>query len=294
MIKPSRLAVGCLQVAVVAIGLSGAAYGKDSEGFESALPEAKWRMTRSLRAPWTVEGQGHSASAPLKGKLLRFSARGVDGPHPLACTQLQHEFVLSPAEGLFQGALPEPADSHVRTFGVRELPVLTLRVNCESGSFDYHLLSARRALLGFDNRIWRLQREDKANTAEDVVLAFLQRHMSGEMAFTSASVARKSHLLSPNLARAISTHFAHHQPADEAPKINGDPFTNSQEYPERFVLGRARLDQRKAVVPVRFGGVERVWVVRFVLRRSMMRWRVDDLIYEDDAALRPLLAVKER
>jgi hypothetical protein len=46
--------------------------------------------------------------------------------------------------------------------------------------------------------------------------------------------------------------FARPVPSDEAPVINGDPFTNSQEYPPGFTVGAVLRVGSRATVPVRF------------------------------------------
>lgn len=261
-----------------------------TDPFTPWLPEARWRVGKSVVAPWVREGEKSSNSAALSGQTLQFSATVVQGPHPLGCRGLNHEFVLSPAEGLFQGALPEPAEVYAQRLGFVRLPAISLRLNCDTGSFDYHLLTPRHALLGLDNRVWRLRREDRANAPEDFVLAFLHAHMSADGAFSEKTVARKSKFLTPGLTRAIRIYFAQPKSTDEVPAIDGDPFTNSQEYPQRFVLGRARLVKGKAVVPVRFGEEGRGQLIRFELRRVATRWRLDDLFYEEGGSFRGLLS----
>ena len=108
------------------------------------------------------------------------------------------------------------------------------------------------------------------------------------MAFTPASIASKDSLLSPALRARIAAYFAKPTSPDEAPIIDGDAFTNTQEYPTRFAVGSASGNAQRATVPVRFsdGYMERT--VTYVMRRSTI-WQVDDLRYEDGSTLRASL-----
>jgi len=109
------------------------------------------------------------------------------------------------------------------------------------------------------------------------------------MGFTPASLARKRAALSEELARAADDYFARPWPEDEVPPIDGDPFTDSQEYPSRFALGAAAVEGDVAEVPVAFDDGARRRVVVYRLRRRDGAWRVDDLRYEGGSSLRELL-----
>ena len=73
------------------------------------------------------------------------------------------------------------------------------------------------------------------------------------------------------------------------PPINGDPFTNTQEYPTTFQVGEAVMDGVRANVPV----VMTIGPTRRTVRAQVVRqgsgWLVDDLIYEDGSTFRALL-----
>ncbi|MBI3149749.1 MAG: hypothetical protein HYZ17_14675 [Betaproteobacteria bacterium] len=53
--------------------------------------------------------------------------------------------------------------------------------------------------------------------------------------------------------------------------------------------GRALIEGRRAVTPVRFGDDAAFQVVEVLLHQSGGQWRVDDLRYEDGGTLRGLL-----
>lgn len=112
-------------------------------------------------------------------------------------------------------------------------------------------------------------------------------HFTHDMGFTSESVALKTAFLSADLRARIGRYLAAPQSPDEAPEINGDPFTDSQEYPDRFTLGAVRTEPQRTVVPVNFPGLQRS--VDYVLVREAGRWVVDDLVDERAESLRELL-----
>lgn len=121
----------------------------------------------------------------------------------------------------------------------------------------------------------------------------MRAHFAGDMGFTPATVARKAACLSPGLQQDIAAYFMRPAAPDEAPAINGDPFTDSQEYPSRFSLGLARIRGEHAEVPVYLGGQghdgRRQQLTLLLLREPDGGWRIDDLRYADGSALRALL-----
>jgi len=128
------------------------------------------------------------------------------------------------------------------------------------------------------------------HTAQTQAQACMQAHFAGDMGFTPATVARKAACLSPGLQQDIAAYFARPAAPDEVPAIDGDPFTNSQEYPRRFRVGPARLRGERAEVPVTLSGHGRHERLTLLLRRDPAgAWRIDDLRYADGSALRALL-----
>lgn len=121
--------------------------------------------------------------------------------------------------------------------------------------------------------------------------ACMQAHFAGDMGFTPATMARKAACLSPGLQQDIAAYFARPTPPDEVPAIDGDPFTNSQEYPRRFHVGPARMrGEARAEVPVTLSGHGRHERLQLLLQREPAGdWRIDDLRYADGSALRALL-----
>lgn len=123
----------------------------------------------------------------------------------------------------------------------------------------------------------------------EVARALYADHLKHDMGFSKASVARKAKWLSPDLLAKLNAELARPANPDEVPAINGDPFTDSQEYPKRFVVGKAEIIGDATRIPVVLTGNGRRRTVAVKLRNTPDGWRVDDLIYEDGSSLRSLL-----
>ena len=133
---------------------------------------------------------------------------------------------------------------------------------------------------------------DNAQAPRATVQQLFADHFKNDMGFTRDTVARKRNWLTPGLNQEIDTYFRQPFPADEPPPINGDPFTNTQEYPSAFQVGEAVMDAGKANVPVVMTIGPQRRTVRAQVVRQGTGWLVDDLIYEDGSTFRALLKEK--
>lgn len=238
-----------------------------------------WRITRGVGAPWTP-GAPQRAETELVGETLRFATARVEGPGVLACTDARYTPTEVPAQGLFQGGLPEPAALAAETLGIPELPATGFSLACSTGVFEFH--AAGNALLfALDSVIWTLDRSPGALAAADspegFVQRFLEAHFAGPMGFDADSAALKRARLSRALGRRIDAYFARPRPADEVPPIDGDPFTDSQEYPTRFAVGTGAPREAGYEVPVDFADAHRSTRIHYLLVRENGAWRVDEL-----------------
>lgn len=253
----------------------------------------KWRITRAVIAPWSDEA-GAGAAPEWIGKTVAFGAKSVRGPHPIACGKAIYESTEVPAEGLFQGGLPEPATEAMTTLGLSGASVKGVTVSCDTGVFDYHFADADTLLLALDNRIWTLDQTAGTRAAksspEGVVQRFLEAHFVGDMAFTKDLIASRSATITPDLFGKFRAYFAKPSDLDEAPAINGDPFTDSQDYPARFSVGAGDPTGVGMVVPVEFADAFASKAVLYELARKRGRWLISDLIYEDGSRLSAILS----
>jgi hypothetical protein len=251
----------------------------------------KWRITRAVVAPWTDEAGAGEAPA-LVGETVVFKARSVKAPAPLGCANAKYETTSVPPEGLFQGA--ELTVEQASNLGLVAGDLTGMSLACDTGVFEFHDAGPQAMLFALDNRIWTLDRSPgalaSASSPEGAVQRFLEAHFAGDMGFSAEALASKRDRLSPALAAAIDAYFARPQDPEEAPPIDGDPFTDSQDYPARFSV---KLDDRKTkgtAVPVVFADAFRERTVVFEMTREKGRWLIDDLKFEDGSTLSTWLA----
>jgi hypothetical protein len=272
-------------LAVLSLGLGLAA--ADPAGADTWRPLEAWRIEGGRVAPWARPDT--TIDPAYRGREVRFQAARVVAPHPLACDGATYEWIVGGPEGLFEGNLPAPAAPASRRLGLGDGRIATLRVGCPNAGFDFHRTSGGDLLLGLDNVVWTLRPVRPAATPAEIVQELLVTHFTHDMGFTSASVAHKRGFLSASLQARLARYLAASRPADEVPPIDGDPFTDSQEYPDRFTLGAARTTPKRTIVPVHFADAHSKRRVDYLLVREGRRWVVDDLVDERGESLRTLL-----
>jgi hypothetical protein len=272
-------------LAMMTVGLGAAA--SRPAGADTWRPLEVWRIESGRIAPWAPPGT--RIDPAYRGREVRFETTRLTAPPPLACDGARYEWIVGGPEGLFEGNLPAPAAAAARRLGLEGGSIATLRVTCANAGFDFHRTSRGELLLGLDNVVWTLRPAAKAATPAEIVQELLVTHFTHDMGFTRESVARKRAFLSAALQTSIARYLAAPQPQDEAPDINGDPFTDTQEYPDRFTLGPPRTSGTRTIVPVQFADAHAKRRVDYVLVRDGARWAVDDLVDERGGSLRDLL-----
>ncbi len=139
--------------------------------------------------------------------------------------------------------------------------------------------------------------------AVHVVRTFYRYHLSHDMGFSESTVVKRKEWLSPDFYAVLLAEVRRPASPDEAPFVNGDPFTDSQEYPTRAETGAAkRVGEDEISVEVTLRWTRKVreyrqyrWerhaVTREVedaparrltlkLTRGQRLWRIDDVIAE--------------
>jgi hypothetical protein len=112
-----------------------------------------------------------------------------------------------------------------------------------------------------------------------LVQRLLELHYAGDMGFDEKSIALKQRFLSDKILARIGQYLKRPADPNEAPVIDGDPFTDTQEYPTRFAVGRPVVEGARMLVPVRFSDAYTSKTVRYVLERQGTAWRVSDIRY---------------
>ena len=268
-------------LAVMTLGAGPAAAAP--AGADTWRPREVWRIASGQVAPWAPPGT--RVDPAFQGREVRFQAARVAAPHPLACDGARYEWIVVDPEGLFEGNLPAPAGAAAVRLGLGNGRIATLRVGCANAGFDFHRTSSGDLLLGLDNVVWTLRPAVPAAAPAEIVQELLVTHFTHDMGFTRESVAHKRAFLSAALQGRIARYLAAPQSSDEAPEINGDPFTDTQEYPDRFTLGATRTAARRTIVPIHFADGRSTRRVDYVLVREGARWKVDDLVDERGGSL---------
>lgn len=253
-----------------------------------------WRFTHSMSFTGP-EPQPQPDPIELVGKSLKIGPRKLSAPHPFTCESAKWEKLQAPAEGLFEGAIPAPVKENVQALGIARLPATIRRVSCSNGGFDFIEADEDTLLTALDYRIWSLSNTPgthaKADAPEGVVQALLEAHFAADRGFLQPLIANKTGWLSAGLLKAIGTYFGKTRPQDEVPPIDGDAFTDSQEGPTRFAVGKARVKGDKADVVVRFADAFSSKRLTYRMVRESSAWKVDDIISEahDTRSLRDIL-----
>ena len=118
---------------------------------------------------------------------------------------------------------------------------------------------------------------------EGTVWNFYEFHFTHDMGFTKETLELRKQWLSAGLMDAAQKYFAQPENPDEAPEINGDPFTNTQEYPDRYDVGKPEISKENATIPVTFywKEVNDPRSVIVVLTQTNGHWLISDIEYPE-------------
>ena len=121
--------------------------------------------------------------------------------------------------------------------------------------------------------------------------SFYAFHLAHDMGFSSKGIDQRARWLSPDLLSLCKKYLARPSSPDEVPSVDGDPFTDSQEYPTSFAVGKVRVSGGQATVEVSFTGPEtHRGSVHVLLVQSKGEWLIDDVRYPSGPTFRKLLA----
>lgn len=252
-----------------------------------------WRVSSANIAPWVTTDSASLDRARYIARIVRFGATTFTGLTPFDCTDARFEPTQTSPDGLFQGGLPTPARAAAQALGLDSVRISGVRLTCASGIFEFHAADANHLLVAIDNVILTLDRSPGAlaptTSPAGVVHAVLEQHFRGGLMFDRAAMRRMQSRLSSRLTTLITAYLDVPASPDEAPVINGDPFTDSQEYPARFGVHAARLSGVRADVLVEFADGWSAKSLRYHLRREGAQWRVDDIVYPGGGTFTQLL-----
>jgi len=129
--------------------------------------------------------------------------------------------------------------------------------------------------------------------AAGTVRDFYGLHFRHDMAFTEKSVRRKAEFLAPEVLAACLAYLARPVPTDEVPAIDGDPFTDSQDYPTGFRIGRTLTEDTATRVPITLVWQREQRELVALVAIIDGEWRITDLEYPEGGTLRGLLATPD-
>ncbi len=259
----------------------------------TATIDQSWKLERWQPLP----GASPVGPAPWRaGTTLRLRNDRVAGPPALECAQARASVLAIEPAGLFQGGLAAPAESAARRIGLGARPQPTLRIDCNNASLDMHLGRDGLWRFAFDGRMALWRRAAAVDSPGLVVQDLLLRHLaaSGLPLLYEQRVATLARWLHPRLRGSFAGYFRHPWPKDEVPPLDGDPFTNSQEPPNRIELLPAEIDGTTASQPLRLvfdagPGRSTERLLHYRLQRDAGRWRVIDIVDERGDSLAALL-----
>ncbi len=125
--------------------------------------------------------------------------------------------------------------------------------------------------------------------AAGVVHEFFTYHLGHDMAFTCPNIESRKQWLSGRLVKALLAECSKPTGPDEAPDIEGDPFTDSEEYPKGFKIEGAKANGGGYEVTVKLEWPSEERRVRVLVLPSGKTWKIDDVRYEESGSLNGLL-----
>lgn len=139
--------------------------------------------------------------------------------------------------------------------------------------------------------------DGKCTASRETVRSFYSQHFAGgdEMGFTRENIAKKEKFLTPELYKLLQREFdrqdefvkAH---PDEVPFIDGDVFTDSQEYPTGFKVGECKIsgESRVSHIVRLFWNTDNKPVQREIKVEAEKRgdkWLISDFIGDKESSL---------
>jgi len=128
--------------------------------------------------------------------------------------------------------------------------------------------------------------EKAAPDSVQTVQSFYDYHFKHDMGFGPAQIKARKTWLAPDLYALIMEVLKKPVPAGDAPDIEGDIFTDSQDTPTSFHVGKASVNKETANVEVIFTWSHEKRHVTLSLTQVDHGWRIQDIEYGDHRSLR--------
>jgi len=147
------------------------------------------------------------------------------------------------------------------------------------------------------------RQEDSEQAVFETVRDFYRYHFTHDMAFMTRNIKERSRWFHPAFLKMLlddreMTGIWQKAHPDMVPKIDGDPFTDSQEYPNACDAQTLWILALKAEVRIKLLWLDkdkkplRERLISVLLEKDGGRWWISDFISEHGQSLRAELAVK--
>jgi hypothetical protein len=136
------------------------------------------------------------------------------------------------------------------------------------------------------------QLADKASAdAAATVKAFYTFHFKNKFDYSRQGLRQRQRWLDATLYQLLLAELKRSDAStkkNEAPELNGDPFTNSQEYPNSFRIGDTRQEYAKAIVEIVFvwqdkGKVTDEKSIEVELSKAKTVWKISNIMNKTDS-----------
>jgi len=125
-----------------------------------------WRIIDASPAPWIKPHTLSHDEAPLLEFALAFRDGEVLGPSPIACGHAGYKSTAVTVQEMFHGGVPEgKEDETANELGLSASCAGVLRVDCDTGTFDYAGDERGSLLFVLDNIVYTMQRAKHDDTA---------------------------------------------------------------------------------------------------------------------------------
>ncbi len=125
-----------------------------------------WRIVDAKPAPWIKPHALSKDEAPLMEFVLSFGNGEVQGPSPIACGHARFRSMQVAIPDLYQAGVPKGKEKETADeLGLGSDCISTLRVDCDTGTFDYYRDSNSNLVLVLNDVVYTMRQAKQADTA---------------------------------------------------------------------------------------------------------------------------------
>src|SRR5262245_32759224 len=142
-------------------------YSQPTDAHPAASVAGTWRVIEARAAPWVKPHRLEKHEAPLLEYALIFANDEVEGPAPLGCQHAKFATTVVEPKGLFQGSLPAGREEQIaKAMNLRPPSIATVRVDCDTGTFDYHFDDDGNLQTALNDVVYTLERPEPMDASK--------------------------------------------------------------------------------------------------------------------------------